>query len=188
MRGTDKLLEHVEGRPVLALLALRALAAGAPVLVTLPPGAADRAAALAGLALTRQEVPDATEGMAASLRAGAAAAQAGGHSALMVLPADMPEIETADIAGMLAAFDAAPLPRPILRATTADGRPGHPVILPARMFDDLGVVAGDSGGRAVLRANAAEIKDHALPGTRAVTDLDTPEAWAAWRAGKPAPG
>lgn len=184
MRGADKLLESVEGRPVLALLAARARATGAVVLVTLPPGATARAAALAGLDVARAEVADAAEGMAASLRAGAAAAAADGHAGLMVLPADMPDIETADIRGMLDAFAAAPAPRPILRATTADGHPGHPVILPARLFPALADVFGDTGGREVLRTHAGDLLLHALPGARAVTDLDTPEAWARWRAAR----
>lgn len=184
MRGADKLLERVEGRPVLALLAARALAAGAPVLVTLAPGQAERAAALAGLAVALAEVPGAAEGMAASLRSGAAAAASGGHAGLMVLPGDMPEIEAGDLRGMLDAFAAAPAPTPILRATAADGRPGHPVILPARLLPALGALSGDTGGRELLRAHAGEVHPHPLPGARAVTDLDTPEAWAAWRAGR----
>jgi CTP:molybdopterin cytidylyltransferase MocA len=184
MRGADKLLEPVEGRPLLALLAARARAAGAPVLVTLAPGQHARAAALAGLDVTLAEVPEAAEGMAASLRAGAAALCAGGHDGLMVLPADMPEIEAEDIGGMIAAFAAQPAPAPILRATAADGRPGHPVILPVRLAAELDRLAGDTGARAVLRAHAAEVMAHPLPQARALTDLDTPEDWAEWRAAR----
>lgn len=189
MRGADKLLQPVEGRPVLAVLAARARAAGAPVLVTLPPGGhgAARRAALEGLDVALAEVAEAAEGMAASLRAGAAVA-AEGHSGLMVLPADMPEITDGDIAGMLAAFAAAPAPAPILRATAADGRPGHPVILPARLYPLLAGLTGDTGARAVLDAKAHDIVAHPLPGTRALVDLDTPEAWADWRAARRAAG
>jgi CTP:molybdopterin cytidylyltransferase MocA len=182
MRGADKLLERVEGRPVLALLALRARAAGAPVLVTVAPAQAGRAAALSGQEVTLAEVPEAAEGMAASLRAGADAMTAGGHDGLMVLPADMPEIGTEDIAALIAAFMSTPAPRPILRAAASDGRPGHPVILPARLAPDLARLSGDTGARDVLRAHAAEVVLHPLPGERALTDLDTPEEWAAWRA------
>lgn len=180
MRGADKLLEEVEGRPVLALLAARARAAGVPVLVTLPPDRPARAAALVGLGVKMAELPDAAEGMAASLRRGAAAAR--GMAGLMVLPADMPEIETPDIAAMLAAFAAAPEPRPILRATGPGGAPGHPVVLPARLFPALATLRGDAGARAVVQRNAHAVQAHPLPGARALTDLDTPEAWAAWRA------
>lgn len=179
MRGADKLLEPVEGRALLALLAGRAVAAGCRVVVTLAPGMAARRAAVSGPDVTVLEVPDAAEGMAASLRAGAGFAA--GARGLMVLPGDMPEITSGDIAGMVAAYLAAD-PAPILRATTPDGRPGHPVILPARHLPALAGVRGDRGARDLLRAHAAEVQAHPLPGARAVTDLDTPEAWAAWRA------
>ena len=50
MRGTDKLLEPVGGRPVLRAVAEAALASrAAEVVVVLPPGAAARRAALAGI-------------------------------------------------------------------------------------------------------------------------------------------
>ncbi|WP_412506377.1 NTP transferase domain-containing protein, partial [Roseovarius sp. SYSU LYC5161] len=45
MEGPDKLLEPVDGMPLLRRQVLMALATGAPVLVTLPPGAAKRRAA-----------------------------------------------------------------------------------------------------------------------------------------------
>ena len=178
MRGDDKLLEKVEGRPLLALLALRARTAGCPVLVTLPPGAQARAAALAGCDVAVAEVRDAAEGMAASLRAGAAAAR--GRAGLMVLPADMPEITARDIATLCAVF-VAQRPPPILRAAAADGRPGHPVILPARFLDAVAGLSGDAGARSILREHADQVVLHRLAGARALIDLDTPEDWAAWR-------
>ncbi len=184
MRGADKLLELVEGRPLLALLALRARAAGCPVLVTLPPGAEARRAALQGCGVEIAEVAEAAEGMAASLRRGAAAAAE--MAGLLVLPADMPEIAAEDIAGMRRAFLSHPDPRPILRATAEDDRPGHPVILPARFLVQLAALHGDTGARAILQAHQGEIAPYPLAGDRALIDLDTPEAWAAWRAGREA--
>ena len=179
MRGADKLLEPVEGRPLLALLATRAAAAGCTVMVTLRPGDTARRAALDGCGARIVEVPQASEGMAASLRAGAKAAA--GMAGLLVLPGDMPEVRTVDIATLTTAYLARPEPRPILRASAADGRPGHPVILPARLFPEVEALRGDTGARTVLEAHRAEVTLHPLPDTRALTDLDTPEAWAVWR-------
>ena len=184
MRGGDKLLERVDGRPLLALLAGRARAAGCPVLVTLRPGDRARRAALEGCDVEVLEVADAAEGMAASLRAGAAAAQ--GRAGLMVLPGDMPEIGASDMAALCDAF-AARSPAPILRAAAADGRPGHPVVLPAWCFGRMARLAGDEGARSILCACADRVVLHPLEGVRALTDLDTPEDWAAWRAQGAAP-
>lgn len=176
MRGRDKLLEQVDGIALLRRSALRALATGAEVAVTVPE-ASPRAQTLTALDLTILEI-DATEGMAASLRAGAAWADALGASALMIALPDMPDIASADMQAMFAAQ--ADQPDTPMRATSEDGRPGHPVILPRALFAALQRLHGDTGARDVLQNHPPRL--HPLPGQRAVTDLDTPEAWAAWRA------
>lgn len=179
MRGADKLLEPVDGMALLTRQARAALATGARVIVTLPPAPGPRGAALARLDVTRVPVADAAEGMAASIRAGVAALSPG-TSALMILLADLPEIEAPDLARLLAAQSETP--GAILRAAAEDGRPGHPVVFPPDLFAELAMVTGDEGARRVVAAHRGRLRDLPLPGARAVTDLDTPEAWAAWRA------
>jgi CTP:molybdopterin cytidylyltransferase MocA len=179
MRGTDKLLEPVAGEPVLRRVA-RAGAAAGEVVVTLQPGAAARRGALTGSDARLIEVPDWAEGMAASLRAGARAATVAGATGVLILLADMPEIEAADVERFLAAHMAAP--DVFWRGTTEDGRPGHPVLIPARVLGDLAKIVGDEGARGLLNAKGADVRPLVLPGDRAVLDLDTPEDWAAWRA------
>jgi hypothetical protein len=76
MRGADKLLEPVEGVPLVLRQARVALATGASVIVTLPLDRPLRNAALAGLELTTAPVPDAALGLSASIRAGVRAAGA----------------------------------------------------------------------------------------------------------------
>lgn len=178
MRGADKLLQTVLGEPLLRRQVRIAGQSRAPVLVTLPPQAVDRRQVLQGLPAELIEVADAASGMASSLRAGVkAVADAAG---LLVLLADMPEIEAEDLALMQRLF-AASANQPILRATSATGQPGHPVLFPARCFAALVGLEGDQGARALL-GNDPEVEMVPLPGLRAVTDLDTPEAWAEWRA------
>lgn len=180
MRGGDKLLEQVAGRPLLRLMLERAVAAGAgPVLCTLPGPDHPRRACLDGLAVTPVLVPDASEGMGASIRAGVSALP-DGCDAVMILPADLPELVTPDLHHMLTAWRDSP--HAILRATDQTGREGHPVIFPADLFPALIRCHGDAGARDVLRAHAERIIRIPLPGRHATTDLDTPEDWAAWRA------
>jgi len=176
MGGRDKLLETVGGEALLARQAGAGLAAGLEVLVTLPAEAPAREAALAGLAARIVRVPDAVEGMAASIRAGvrALAADAPG---VMILPADMPAIGADDLAALAAAF--AEAPEGILRAAAADGTPGHPVIFPRRLFGALAGLSGDEGARSLLADE--DVRLCARPGRRALIDLDPPEEWAAWR-------
>lgn len=180
MRGGDKLLEPVQGQPLLRHVVQCALGTGLPVVVALAANRPARAAALHGLALNRVQVADAGDGMGASLRAGISAI-APDH-AVMILLADMPEIDTADLAALAAAYRLAP--SAIHRACTADGRPGHPVVFPPWARAELERLGGDSGAKSVLQAHAARIRLLPLPGTHALTDLDTPEDWASWRSAK----
>jgi len=183
MGGRDKLLEEVEGEPLLRRQACWALATGLPVLVTLPAGQPGRRATLDGLkGLEVEPLADAAEGMAASLRAGGAWAASIGARGLMVVLGDMPDLRPDDLGKLAQAF--ASEPRKVWRATDETGRDGHPVILPARLFGRLAGLAGDAGARPLLTGE--EIGRVALAGHRATTDLDTPQDWAAWRAGRKA--
>lgn len=179
MRGRDKLLEKLGGVTLLARQVGRALSTGAPVLVTLGPEAADRQAVLRNLGhdnLSLVPVADATEGMAASIRAGVAALGAGARPVMILLP-DMPDITTSDLTLMMLAHSADP--DRILQATGTDGTPGHPVIFPHRLFPRLLDLRGDRGAKAIVADETPQYL--ALSGRRALTDLDTPEDWQAWR-------
>ena len=69
MRGRDKLLEQIDGVPLLAQVANRACAVASDVIVTLPAGSHPRHTCLEGHSLSVVEVADPSEGMAASIRA-----------------------------------------------------------------------------------------------------------------------
>lgn len=178
MRGADKLLEPVAGQPLLARITGAALATGLPVLVALPPDRPARNAALHGLAVTPITVPDPSGGMAESIKAGLAAIPPD-HGILLLL-ADLPEITADDLHTMLAAWRAEP--QAILRGAASDGMAGHPVCLPPDLRDDLATIKGDEGARSVIVRHRARLRLVTLPDRHAVTDLDTPEDWADWRA------
>ena len=177
MRGADKLLETVRGTALLRHLAQLARATGLPVVVALAKTQPGRTAALEGLAVQPIWVGDAGSGMAVSLREGVSAIPQ--DHAVLVLLADMPDIDAVDLATVIAAYRLAP--DHIHRACTATGTLGHPVVFPPWARADLLGLAGDSGARALLQAHASSIVQVPLPGTHATTDLDTPEDWAAWR-------
>ena len=177
MRGGDKLMEQVMGRPLIAVMASRALQVTNLVLVALPGPDHCRTRALSGLAVTPVAVLDASEGMGASIRTGVAALPQQ-TEAVMILPADMPDLTTADLRQMATLWQAHP--DALHRETASDGTPGHPVIFPARLFPALRRLSGDTGARAVLKGES--ILPTALPARHALTDLDTPEDWAKWRA------
>lgn len=175
MRGSDKLLETIQGEPILRRQARLALALGGVVRVALPVGGQGtaRRRCLAGLAVQTALVPDAAKGMAASLRCGADMAGGG----LMILLPDMPGIGADELAAMAQAH--ARYPDKVLRGASM-GLAGHPVILPARLVPGLSGLSGDEGAKTLICDEAAILVD--LPDDAAVLDLDSPEDWATWRA------
>jgi molybdenum cofactor cytidylyltransferase len=185
MRGRDKLLEPVGGTPLLRVLADRLARSRVDEIVcVLRAEDPDRRAALEGSRARIVANPRADEGMGTSLAAGVAALVPEVDAAVIV-PADMPEITGEDVDRLVAAFDPED-GRAIIRAVSADGTGGHPVLFGRRFFEALRGLEGDRGARAILAEHPEFVVDVVLPGLAAQTDLDTPEAWEAWRARQPA--
>lgn len=186
MGEADKLVQSVDGAPLLRRVAQAALASGAgEVVVVLGPAedrrTADRRAALAGLDVLVAHNDRSEEGMASSIRAGLAAVSARSDAAA-ILPADLPLLDAAHVDAVIAGFN----PRDrfaIRRALDERGDPGHPVLFGRGHFGALAALEGDQGARAVLAAHPDRVTEVATPGLGATTDLDTPEDWRAFLGG-----
>lgn len=158
-----------------------ALEVSPEVTVALPangsPFAATRNAALEGLPLRLRRYAASADGLGGTISAAIADLEPG-PSHLMILLPDLVGLTAPDLVQV---FD--PEDDTIRRGTAQDGRPGHPVVIPAWLFAAFANAdVGDAGPRAVLKAHG--VTPVALPGDQAVLDLDTPEDWADWRAGR----
>lgn len=179
MNGADKLLMEVGGVALLRHVVSRAVATRHPVLVALPAGNVTRRDALEGLDVQIIPVQDADQGMGQSLHAGLQAISFE-YTGLLVALADMPDITSDDYMMIINAFDSDPEAN-IQRAASHDGTAGNPVLLPKWALKDISVFKGDAGARHLLGHHADKVRLVLLPDYHAVTDLDTPEDWAAWR-------
>lgn len=177
MAPRDKLLEFVDGQPLLARITRFALETGRPVTVVLPTDRPLRNASIAGLPVQKIFAEKAQDGMAESIKAGLAATSA--DAAVLLVLADLPELDLDDFNAMISAWHVHPAA--ILQGTSATGLHGHPVIFPAQFRPALEQLSGDNGAKAILRANQDILQKVPLPAEHATTDLDTPEAWDAWR-------
>ncbi len=188
MGGADKLLEKVDGVPILRRTALEAIRADlGPIVVGLRPDDRGRKKALRNLPVEIIQVPDAEAGLSATLKAGAEWAIAAilahkeddyEYSGMCILLPDMPEVTCDDLNKIDRAFQASG--GACIRSITADGQPGHPTVFPLHVLRDFEVLTGDQGAASMFEAERVELV--ALGGNRARLDLDTPEDWAAWRA------
>jgi molybdenum cofactor cytidylyltransferase len=146
--GTPKQLLPIEGRPLVRHVVEAATASSCDAVAVVLGAHAPRIESAIGAADV-VFLPNARwiEGMASSIRAGVAWADAGGFDAVMVLVSDQLRITTAHL-------DA------LVRAHGEDGRPtasrycdvlGVPAIFPRSHFGALMALVGDRSARDVLR-------------------------------------
>lgn len=173
MGGRDKLLEDIDGEPILARQTQRALSVG-PTYVTLPSKDHPRAQVVPLAA----QIIAVTGEMSDSLRAGITALPASIRG-VIVLPADMPDITEQDLRQIRDTAETTDAP--IVRATTGDGHVGHPIYFSARLFDEFKSLTGDRGAFSLTQAHKDQTVFVTLEGDRARLDLDTPQDWAAFR-------
>lgn len=117
--------------------------------------------------------PDAdTGGQLSSLVAGIDTCDGPAVRGVLMTPVDVPRVDVATVAALLAAFRSAPAR--IVRAVHL-GRHGHPVIFPRELFGELRRADPARGAKAVLHAHAAAILDLDVPNAGVVEDIDTPD-------------
>lgn len=179
MRGRDKLFEVVEGTPILTRLVHFAQVCG-DVYVTLPDPNHPRHNLLTGTKAVPIYVPDAADGMSASIKRAFAAVMETSATGMMILTGDLPDLTEAHFTQVCAEW--AKDKTRYVQAKDRDGKPGHPVIIPKSGWADIETLRGDIGLRNILREKRMKyvsFKDYGP-----TLDLDTPEAWDNWRAAR----
>jgi molybdenum cofactor cytidylyltransferase len=176
MGGANKLLQRVQGVPMLRRVVNAALASRCTsVRVVTGFAAPDAEACLHGLDVAFTHNPDFPTGMASSLRHGLAALDPEADAAVVLL-ADMPFIDGGHIDRLIDAFD----PEwPGIVTLVKDGRRGNPVLWPRAHFVEMQAVEGDVGARELLQRHAGQVQAVACDDDAIFADIDTPAALGA---------
>lgn len=161
--GGGKLEATLAGKPLAHHAADALRAAGCPINISVQ---AAGSAPLPGFASVPLAPPGAP--LSASIRAGVAAAEAAGASAVLIALADMPLVPPRHFAALLQAFDQDRI------ATRAGGQRMPPAVFGARHFAALRTLDGNRGAGALLRDAPFVALDPAL-----AIDIDTPADLAA---------
>lgn len=178
--GSNKLLETVGGKPMVAHVVDAVLASSArPVVVVTGHQAPEVEAALAGRAVTFAANPDFADGISSSLRRGLAALPPGMDGAVVCL-GDMPDVRASHIDRLIAAFN--PVEGRGICVPTVDGKRGNPVLFGADFFAEMREVQGDTGAKHLIGAHADMVCEVAMDDAAVLEDVDTPEALARLRA------
>jgi molybdenum cofactor cytidylyltransferase len=173
--GTNKLLEEVAGRPLLAwpVDALREIGADPIVCVTGHEAAAIRRA-LADREIEFVHNDNWAEGMGGSIARGAEAIGERGCEGIFVCLGDLPGLRGPLLEPLLRAFEAggpASIYIPVHR-----GRRGHPVLFGADHLRLLATLHGDRGAQSALAEFAPAILEVEVSSDAIFDDVDTPEA------------
>ena len=172
MAGADKRLLMVGGEPLLRRSARTWLEAGHAVLVVIREDDAAATDALAGLPVRLVGNPRAGEGQNTSIAAGLAAATLASRGCAIAL-ADQPLLEAADLAALLATFDAQHggaivVPR-------HGGERGNPVLLPAAIARALRDDPSLGPPRRYIDTRQDQVRWHEAANDHFTADLDTPD-------------
>lgn len=184
MGGSHKLLENLDGVPLVQRAVNAALASrAASITVVTGHSATQIEAMIARPRVAIAHNPDFAEGMASSLRCGLRALPPDTEGVLVLL-ADMPRIEAGHLDKLIEAFAG---PSAII-VPEHDGRRGNPVLWPRRHFAEIMAIEGDQGARALLKRYADKVIGVAMNDTAIFTDIDTPQDLADCASGKPGTG
>ena len=174
--GSNKLLEDLNGKPLVRHVAEAALASNARPIIVVTGNQHERvSAALEGLDLAFIHNVNFADGLSSSLKAGVAALP-DKVTAVIVLLGDMPLIPSAAIDQVIEAFQASPDKRAAVPVHA--GEWGNPVLLSRAIFDEVATLQGDSGARKLLQGRVRDVLEVSISSEAVLIDLDTPEALA----------
>ena len=172
MGGSNKLLQAVDGVPMVLRAVNAALASkAASVTVVLGHEAEKVEALLAGRRVNLVHNPDFTQGMSTSLRSGIQALP-GEAEAAVVLLADMPRISAMQVDRLIDAFDSK---QPAIVVPQRNGKRGNPILWPREFFAAMQAVSGDKGARGLLEEHPQRIHSIEMDDDAIHADVDTPE-------------
>jgi molybdenum cofactor cytidylyltransferase len=183
--GSNKMLADAEGQPLVMHAVKAALASQAVEVIVVLGNMADEVRAVIEKAAPAQSRlrfvvnPDFAEGLSTSVRTGIGALGKDIDAAIVQL-GDMPGVSAALLDRLMAAFS--PVEGRSICVPTVGGKRGNPVLWARRFFPEMAQLSGDSGAKHLIGEHADLVCEVEMAGEAAVTDIDTPEALAAWRA------
>ncbi len=185
MGGPNKMLADAEGQPLVVHAVKAALASQAVEVVVVLGNMADEVRAAIDKAIPAESRlrfvtnPDFADGLSTSVGVGIGALGKDIDAAIVQL-GDMPGVGAPLLDRLMAAFS--PVEGRSICVPTVAGKRGNPVLWARRFFPEMTKLSGDSGAKHLIGEHADLVCEVEMTGEAAVTDIDTPEALAAWRA------
>ncbi|MFQ5593133.1 MAG: NTP transferase domain-containing protein [Anaerolineae bacterium] len=174
-KGRLKQLLPFDGEPLVRRIATAALASRLCELIVVVGFAGERVRrALAGLDVSLVENSHFRDGQSTSVKAGLAAVVPTANGALF-LPADQPFLTSVVIDQIIETYQqtGAPIVLPVFQ-----DRRGMPVLFDRSLFPELAQIAGDEGGRQIVRRHPEKVVVVPLDSELPLLDIDTAEDYS----------
>jgi molybdenum cofactor cytidylyltransferase len=179
MGGPNKLLETIDGVPMVARTAQRLLSSRARPIIAVLGNQADAVdAALGRLPVERVRNPAFADGLSTSLKCGLANLP-DDIDGVVVCLGDMPLITGRDIDKLVAAFN--PLEGRAIIVPARHGKRGNPVLWARRFLPEMVELAGDVGAKHLIGEHAELVCEIEMDTDAVLVDIDTPDALATLR-------
>ena len=189
MGGPNKMLADANGEPLVVHAVKAALESQAVEIVVVLGHMAEQVragieASIPGRSRLRFVTnPDFVEGLSTSVRTGIGTLSSNVDAAIVQL-GDMPGVGAGLLNRLISAFS--PVEGRAICVPTVGGKRGNPVLWARRFFSEMITLSGDSGAKHLIGEHADLVCEVEMAGEAAITDIDTPEALAAWRERSPA--
>jgi molybdenum cofactor cytidylyltransferase len=178
--GATKLVQPLNGRAMVRHVVEAALKSVASDIVVVTGNGRDQVReALQGLPVIFCDNHDYSKGLSTSLISGLNSLPEDCDGALVLL-GDMPAVDAHLLDRLIAAF--APAEGRAVIVPVHDGRRGNPVLWARQFFPEIRMLSGDAGARALLAPHASLVCEIEAGSDAPLTDIDTEEALAAYRA------
>ncbi|MCW5730185.1 MAG: molybdopterin-binding/glycosyltransferase family 2 protein [Alphaproteobacteria bacterium] len=178
--GTNKLLEQLDGQPMIRRVVDAVLQSQArPVVVVTGNQADEVRTLLRGRPVALIHNQDFAQGLSSSLRRGLSAIPSD-CDGVMICLGDMPRVSARHIDRLIAAFN--PTEGRAICVPTWNGKRGNPVLFAAMFLPEMREVAGDTGARHLIGRHGELVCEVAMDDNGVLLDVDTPEALASLRA------
>ncbi|MCA0249059.1 MAG: nucleotidyltransferase family protein, partial [Proteobacteria bacterium] len=184
MGGPNKLLADAKGEPLVVHAVKAALASQAVEVVVVLGHMEDQVRPAIEKAVPPKSRlrfvvnPDFAEGLSTSVKTGIGTLGSNIDAAIVQL-GDMPGVGAPLLDRLIAAFS--PVEGRTICVPTVGGKRGNPVLWARRFFPEMAKLSGDSGAKHLIGEHADLVCEVEMTGEAAITDIDTPEALAAWR-------
>lgn len=174
----NKLLQEIDGAPMVRRVVEQALASRSDRIIVVVGHQAEKLrAALSGLDVSFIVNAEYEEGLAASVRAAAAATQQG--EALLVCLGDMPRVSVDVFDQLILAYRTQP--GMVAYQPVFEGKRGNPVLWAPTAVPQLADLRGDEGARSLLREHGHKVCQVSVQSDGILMDIDTPQALQAAR-------